>query len=72
MYCRIMARIEDLRIRLGWTQPQMARYLGQSQANVSRMKSGQKESGSVSRLLDLLEAGLANGTQPAKAEEVSS
>lgn len=56
MYCRAMARIEDIRIKLGWTQPQMADYLGQSQANVSRMKTGQKESGSVRRLLDLLEA----------------
>lgn len=59
MYCRAMARIEDIRIKLGWTQPQMAEYLGQSQANVSRIKSGQKESGSVRRLLDLLEARVA-------------
>lgn len=51
-----MERIEAISIRLGWTQPQMAGYLGQSQANVSRMVRGQKESGSVRRLLDLLEA----------------
>lgn len=34
----------------------MADYLGQSQANVSRMESGQGESGAVKRLLDFLES----------------
>lgn len=47
----------------------MAEYLGQSQANVSRMKSGQKESGSVRRLLDLLEASIeSRGVDPAASE----
>lgn len=50
-----MTRIERLRLALNWNQPRMAAYLGVRQATVSRLESGQPESGPVSRLLDLLE-----------------
>lgn len=53
-----MTRTERLRLRLEWTQPKMAEYLGVRQATVSRLENGQEESGPVSRLLDLLEEGL--------------
>lgn len=51
-----MTRIERLRSLKGWTQPRMAAYLGVRQATVSRLESGQPESGPVARLLDLLES----------------
>jgi transcriptional regulator with XRE-family HTH domain len=50
-----MTRTERLRAARAWTQPQMAAYLGVGQATVSRLESGQAESGPVKRLLDLLE-----------------
>lgn len=65
-----MTRIERLRIELGWTQPQMAEYLGVRQATVSRLENGQAESGPVRRLLDQLEPGRSlppASTVPAEA-----
>lgn len=47
-------RIAALRAALNWRQPQMAEYLGCSQPAVSNMERGQRESGSVQKLLDLL------------------
>lgn len=58
MYCRGMTRTERLRLAKGWAQPQLAEYLGVTQATVSRLENGQDESGPVSRLLDLLEGQL--------------
>lgn len=56
-----MTRIERLRIAKNWSQPAMATYLGCSQATVSRLENGQRESGAVSRLLDRLEQDIAAG-----------
>ena len=50
-----MTRTERLRLAKGWTQPQLAEFLGVRQATISRLENGQAESGPVSRLLDLLE-----------------
>lgn len=47
-------RIACLIERLGWSQPQMADYLGLRQASVSRMVNGQVETGPVVKLLDSL------------------
>jgi transcriptional regulator with XRE-family HTH domain len=56
-----MTRIERLRSLKGWTQPEMAAFLGLHQSQVSRMETGkQDESGPVSRLLDQLETELAS------------
>ncbi|OYX02357.1 MAG: hypothetical protein B7Z14_03675 [Bosea sp. 32-68-6] len=51
-----MTRIERLRNAMNWTQPRMAEWLGVTQATVSRLESGQAESGPISKLLDQLEA----------------
>lgn len=45
----------------------MAAYLGVSQPTVTRLEGGQAEPGPISRLLDLLEADLANSKPPAPA-----
>ena len=63
-----MTRTERLRIAKGWTQPRMAEYLGVRQATVSRLESGQDESGPVSRLLDLLEVELSDAVPSAPCE----
>lgn len=64
MYCRAMTRTERLRLAKGWTQPQLADYLGVRQATVSRLEHGQDESGPVSRLLDLLAAEIVASSAP--------
>lgn len=43
-----------LRKARGWSQNQMAEYLGCDQATVSRIENGQEPSGPVARLLKLL------------------
>lgn len=51
-----MTRTERLRVAKGWSQGQMADYLGLTQSQISRIETSVSgESGSVSRLLDLLE-----------------
>jgi transcriptional regulator with XRE-family HTH domain len=50
-----MSRIKSLRVALGWTQTRMAEHLGLDQSSISAMERGQRESGPVSKLLDLLE-----------------
>lgn len=65
MYCRGMTRTERLRLAKGWAQPQLADYLGVTQATVSRLENGQDESGPVSRLLDLLAAEISSAPAPA-------
>jgi transcriptional regulator with XRE-family HTH domain len=49
-----MTRVETLRTVLGLTQAEMATDLGVDRSAVSRMESGQGESGPVSKLLDAL------------------
>lgn len=71
MYCRAMTRTERLRLAKGWAQPQLADYLGVTQATVSRLENGQDESGPVSRLLDLLAAEISPAPAPA-ADAVAS
>lgn len=69
MYCRGMTRTERLRLAKGWAQPQLAEYLGVTQATVSRLENGQDESGPVSRLLDLLSAELEALAPPAPVDD---
>jgi transcriptional regulator with XRE-family HTH domain len=54
-------RIKLVRLRLGWKQPEMGRFLGVSQAAVSHMEAGQAESGPISRLLEMLSAAIERG-----------
>nr|WP_047573240.1 helix-turn-helix transcriptional regulator [Methylobacterium sp. ZNC0032] len=65
-----MTRTERLRLAKGWTQPQLAEFLGVRQATISRLENGQAESGPVSRLLDLLESQI--GLPPPAALTTSS
>lgn len=52
-----MTRTERLLAAKGWSQPEMAAYLGLSQSQVSRLVTGVSgETGAVAKLLDLLEA----------------
>lgn len=51
--------IRPLRERLGWSQQELARYLGVDQSSISRMERGQPPSGPVIRLL----AALANASE---------
>lgn len=46
--------IRALRAQLGWTQDQMAEYLGLDRSSVSRMESGQPPKGPTLRLLQSL------------------
>lgn len=71
MYCCSMTRTERLRLAKGWAQPQLAEYLGVTQATVSRLENGQDESGPVSRLLDLLAAEITSAAAPATDSEPS-
>jgi transcriptional regulator with XRE-family HTH domain len=58
-----MTRTEHLRLRKGWSQSEMGTHLGLSQSQVSRLETGfSEESGAVLRLLDLLEAELAESS----------
>jgi transcriptional regulator with XRE-family HTH domain len=54
-----MTRTKSLRDRLNWSQQKLADYLGVAQSAVARLEGGQKESGPVHKLLDILEAQLA-------------
>jgi transcriptional regulator with XRE-family HTH domain len=46
--------IRALRDDLGWTQDQLAAYLGLDRSSVSRMEHGQPPKGPTYRLLDAL------------------
>lgn len=48
--------IKAIRMKLDWTQDQMAEYLGVDRSSVSRMEKGSPISGPVSKLLAHLEA----------------
>jgi DNA-binding transcriptional regulator YiaG len=48
--------IRTIRDDLGWSQQELARYLGVDQASVSRMEKGQPLSGPVVKLLEQLQA----------------
>lgn len=48
--------IRALRERIGWTQEQLAEFLGLDRSTVSRIENGQPVSGPVRRLLDSLAA----------------
>ena len=51
-----MERIRLLREQLRWSQKRMGDYLGVAQSAVFRMENGQRERGSVAKLLDQLQA----------------
>lgn len=54
--------IRALRRRMGWSQAQMADFVGLSQSGVSEIEIGKRpESGPLSRLRAALEAGLSAG-----------
>lgn len=68
-----MTRTERLRRAKEWSQLQLAEYLRVQQATISRLENGQAETGPISHLLDLLEAGLAPappGEAPAPPDAV--
>ena len=46
--------IKKLRTDRGWTQEQLAEYLGLDRSTVSRLESGQEPSGPTMRLLGML------------------
>lgn len=46
--------VRALRTARGWTQDQMADYLGVDRSTVSRLENGAEQSGPVRRLLALL------------------
>jgi DNA-binding XRE family transcriptional regulator len=48
--------IQSLRTMLGWTQNQMAEFLGVDRSSVSRMEGGQPIRGPIRRLLETLPA----------------
>ena len=50
------SRIKRLRLALKWSQARMAEHIGLTQASVSAMENGARESGPVSKLLDQLES----------------
>ena len=53
--------VKALRNSRGWTQDQMAAYLGLDRSSVSRIENGSEISGPVRRLLDLLVAQVNGG-----------
>jgi DNA-binding transcriptional regulator YiaG len=57
--------IKALRERIGWTQEQVARYLGVDRSMISRMENGQPMSGPVARLISMLAAAAEAGTADA-------
>ena len=68
-----MTRTANLMARKGWSQNQMAAYLGLSQSQVSRLQYGvSDETGPVSKLLDLLEAEDGGSEQPSPDAPVAS
>jgi transcriptional regulator with XRE-family HTH domain len=57
-----MQEISRFRDQLGWSQKQMAGFIGLSQSAISEMELGRRpESGPVAALLDGLSAALADG-----------
>jgi transcriptional regulator with XRE-family HTH domain len=64
--------VKALRERIGWTQEQMARYLGVDRSSVSRMENGQALSGPVLRLIVILAAAADAGTADALLTETSA
>jgi transcriptional regulator with XRE-family HTH domain len=53
--------IKALRDRLGWTQEQMAEYLGLDRSSVSRMEGGQTPKGPTEKLLAALASKQSGG-----------
>lgn len=58
--------IRPLRERLGWSQQELAEYLGVDQSSISRMERGQPPSGPVIRLLAAL-SNASEGSDEAEA-----
>ena len=56
-----MTDIERVRKSLGWSQERMGEYLGVSQATVSNLENGQPLRRPLAKLLDQLEAEIAEG-----------
>ncbi len=44
--------IKDLRIRLGWSQSQLAKHVGVKQPTIFRIEQGQKISGPLQKVLE--------------------
>ncbi|RWF66874.1 DNA-binding transcriptional regulator [Mesorhizobium sp.] len=53
--------VKALRDRIGWTQEQVATYLGVNRSVISRLEAGQPISGPVRRLLAILSAAADKG-----------
>ncbi|KZK85739.1 MULTISPECIES: helix-turn-helix transcriptional regulator [unclassified Pseudovibrio] len=48
--------VKDLRVGLGWSQYELADYLGVKQPTVARIELGQEVPGPIKRLLYILKA----------------
>lgn len=58
--------VKTLRERIGWTQEQLAQYLGGvDRSMISRLENGQPMSGPVARLIAMLATAADNGTADA-------
>ncbi|RWO90890.1 helix-turn-helix transcriptional regulator [Mesorhizobium sp.] len=58
--------VKALRERIGWTQDQLAQYLGGvDRSMISRIENGQPMSGPVARLMEMLAAAAEAGTTDA-------
>lgn len=67
-----MIDARSLRTRLGWSQKDVAEYIGCDQATVSRIENGQEPSGPIGRMFEVLardlEAGRVQPKPPAEVE----
>jgi transcriptional regulator with XRE-family HTH domain len=61
--------VRAMRRRHGWTQQEMAEYLGVDRSTVSRLEAGQTPTGSTEKLLTALEAPEGGFARAAKAAE---
>lgn len=61
-----MLNVELLRKSVGWSQTDMANYLGCKQSTVSRIEAGHSPSGPAGRLLAVLVTEIASGRIPIK------
>lgn len=65
--------VKALRERIGWTQEQLAQYLGGvDRSMISRLENGQPMSGPVARLMAMLAAAADEGTADALLEAAVS
>jgi transcriptional regulator with XRE-family HTH domain len=57
-----MSRCRKIRSDLGWSQKTLAAFLGVEQPTVWRLENSREETGPESRLLDLLNAAISDGS----------